>query len=68
MAFKWRLKMSASKYCYTIFLQFRTAGICLDLKLKNESIPYESNQIFLGITFDEHLNFGVHYAILSARA
>ena len=66
--FKWRLKMNTSKCCYTIFSSSGRAGICLDLKLKSEPIPYKSNPIFLGITFDEHLNFSAHYANLRARA
>ena len=33
----------------------------LDLQLNGEPIPDKPNPIFLGITFDERLNFNAHY-------
>ena len=66
--FKWRLKMNASKCCYTIFSNGSTNGIRFDLAINNEFIPYNPNPIFLGISFDERLCFNVHFANLRARA
>ena len=66
--FKWRLRMNASKCCYTIFSNRGRGGLDLDLRLKGEPIPYNKNPTYLGITFDEHLNFNKHYEILRSRA
>ena len=72
--FKWRLKMNAKKCCYTIFSKAGNKNsrfvkkIVLDLKLNCESIPYDPNPQFLGITFDEHLCFNKHIDILKDRA
>ena len=66
--FKWRLKMNATKCCYTIFSNSGRGGITFDIKLNNEYIPYNSNPIFLGITFDERLCFTTHFANLRVRA
>ena len=38
------------------------------LKLNNETIPYSSNPIFLGIIFDEYLCFNKHFENLKERA
>ena len=40
----------------------------LDLRLKGDRIPYNSNPVFLGVTFDESLCFNVHYLNLRVRA
>ena len=40
----------------------------LNLRLNGETIPYNPNPIFLGITFDERLNFSAHYDNLRVRA
>jgi len=66
--FKWRLKMNASKCCYTIFSKGGRGNLVLDLRLNGESIPYNPNPIFLGITFDERLTFNVHFENLRVRA
>ena len=66
--FKWRLKMNATKCCYTIFSGNGRGGIDLGLQLKDEAIPYSSNPTFLGIKFDEHLCFNKHFENLRARA
>ena len=66
--FKWRLKMNASKCCYTIFSGKGRANIYLDLKLNKESIPYNPNPMFLGILFDEYLCFDKHFINLRTRA
>ena len=50
---KWRLKMNASKCCYTIFSQYGRGNLELNLQLNGEPIPYNPNQVFLGITFDQ---------------
>ena len=39
-----------------------------DLRLNSESIPYNPNPVFLGITFDERLCFNKHFENLRARA
>ena len=66
--FKWRLKMNASKCCFTIFSNGGREGIDFDLFLNNELIPYNPNPVFLGITFDERLCFNTHFANLRVRA
>ena len=40
----------------------------LDIRIKGDPIPYNSNPVFLGVTFDERLSFNTHYANLRARA
>jgi hypothetical protein len=66
--FKWRLKMNASKCCYTIFSSAGRSDMELDLRLKGDQIPYNPNPVFLGITFDESLCFNKHFANLRVRA
>ena len=66
--FKWRLKMNASKCCYTIFSRAGRGKVELDFRLSGEPILYNPNPIFLGITFDERLNFNAHYDNLRVRA
>ena len=66
--FKWRLKMNASKCCYTIFSQAGHGKLAFNLLLNGEPIPYNSKPIFLGITFDEKLNFSAHFDNLRVRA
>ena len=65
---QWRLKMNAKKCCYTIFSNGRREGLEFDLRLNSESIPYNPNPVFLGITFDESLCFNKHFANLRTRA
>ena len=60
--------MNAKKCCYTIFSGKSKTGISLNLKLKNDTIPYNRNPVFLGITFDECLCFNKHYENLRVRA
>ena len=66
--FKWRLKMNASKCCYTIFSGSGGKGVHFDLQLNGDPIPYQPNPVFLGITFDENLCFNTHYSNLRVRA
>jgi hypothetical protein len=65
--YKWRLKMNASKCCYTIFSRGGKKTY-LDLKLNNEKIPKSKNPVFLGVTFDEYLCFNKHFDSLRERA
>ena len=39
-----------------------------DLLLNGESIPYNPNPAFLGVTFDERLCFNMHFENLRTRA
>ena len=67
--FKWRLKMNASKCCYTIFSNVGTREkVGFILSLSDGTIPYNPNPIFLGVTFDEHLTFKNHIGTLMLRA
>jgi hypothetical protein len=66
--FKWRLKMNASKCCYTIFSSAGRSDMELDLRLKGDHIPYNPNPVFLGIKFDESLCFNKHFENLRVRA
>ncbi len=59
--FKWRLKMNSKKCCYTIFSGAGSKNKDkFDLNLTDGLIPYNKNPVFLGVTFDEFLNFGRH--------
>ncbi len=67
--FKWRLKMNSSKCCYTIFSSIGSKNKDkFEMKLSDGIIPYNQNPVFLGITFDEFLNFKVHTDKLEKRA
>ena len=59
--FKWRLKMNSKKCCYTIFSGAGSKNKDkFDLNLTDGVIRYNKNPVFLGVTFDEFLNFGKH--------
>jgi len=66
--FKWRLKMNAGKCMYSVF---SVAGSKtkdrFELNLVDGIIPYNQNPKFVGIIFDESLNFKVHAEILLNR-
>jgi len=67
--FKWRLKMYAGRCCYTIFSSSgNKSKITFLFKLKGGLIPYNPNLLFLGLTFDEYLNFKSHTDSLRQRA
>ena len=67
--FKWRLKMNATKCCYTIFSKSgNRKNIKFVLKLGKDEIPYNPKPLFLGITFDENLCFNEHFKNLEERA
>ena len=67
--FKWRLKMNASKCSYTIFSGSGSRNNTrFDLNINKGKIPYSHNPLFLGIHFDEFLNFRVHTQNLVIRA
>ena len=61
--YKWRLKMNASKCCFTIFSKSGKGSHKLDLfpTLNGDPIPYNPNPVFLGIMFDESLCFKTHF-------
>ena len=67
--FKWRLKMNASKCSYTIFSGAGSRNNeKFEMKFGTGNIPYNPKPIFLGITFDEFLNFKEHTENLVTRA
>ena len=67
--YKWRLKINASKCSYIIFAGDGSRnGTRFELFINNGRIPYDPNPVFLGITFDEFLNFRVHVEGLTIRA
>ena len=66
--YKWRLKMNTNKCCFTIYSRKGRKDIEFTLFLKGERIPYNPNPVFLGIIFDEHLNFGDLFSKLRGRA
>jgi hypothetical protein len=58
---QWRLTLAPRKCAYIIFSKSRSsASEDLELKLYNESIPFERNPKFLGIVFDHRLTFDCH--------
>ena len=67
--FKLRLKMNVKKCCYTIFSGAGSKNRDkFDLKFSDGAISYNTNPVFLGVTFDEFLNFGKHTDNLLRRA
>ena len=66
--FKWRLKMNPSKCCYTIFSKNGRGSVVYDLIINGGKFPYNPYPVFLGITFDEKLNFSSHYTNMRVRA
>ena len=67
--YKWRLKMNASKCNVTIFSGNGSRNETkFELYINQCKIPYAPNSVFLGITFDEFLNFRVHTEGLAIRA
>ena len=48
--------MNPNKCFFTLFSRKGLKDIEFTLFLKMERIPYNPNPVFLGITFDEHLN------------
>jgi len=56
---KWKLRMSATKCCYTVFTN-GGRNERYNFKLFGDQIPYEKNPVFLGVKFDEGLNFGTN--------
>ena len=61
--------MNATKCCYTIFSGAGSKNkVKFDIKLKDGNIPYNPNPVFLGVTFDEYLNFKSHTDNLVKRA
>ena len=61
--------MNASKCNYTIFSGKGSRNTTqFDLYINKGKIPYAPNPVFLGITFDESLNFRVHTEGLVIRA
>jgi hypothetical protein len=62
---KWKFKMSANKCCFIIFSKgSKKNELKLNLKLFNEIIPNNPNPVFLGVQFDEKLNFDSHIELL----
>ena len=39
-----------------------------DLLLNEQSIPYNPNPVFIGVTFDKRLCFNIHFKNLRTRA
>ena len=67
--FKWRLKMNTSKCCYTIFSGAGSKNSDkFEMNFNKSKIPYNPNPVFLGVTFDEFLNFRIHTDNLEKRA
>ena len=61
--------MNASKCCYTIFSGAGSKNKeKFEMNFVNGNIPYNSNPVFLGVTFDEFLNFRNHAESLEKRA
>jgi hypothetical protein len=59
---KWRLKMAASKCCYTVFASM-PYQLNFKPKLFGVAIPNDKNPKFLGVKFDERLTFSTHIAL-----
>jgi hypothetical protein len=64
---KWKMKMSAAKCNYIIFHNGPTRPKLLELKLFGTNIPFETNPVFLGATFDERLTFNKFFDKISKK-
>jgi hypothetical protein len=53
---KWKLKMSAEKFSYSVFNNYYKK-MNLDIKLYDKNIPHYETPKFLGVYFDERLTF-----------
>ena len=60
--------MNPSKCCYTIFSKNGRGSVVYDLIINGGKFPYNPYPVFLGITFDEKLNFNSHYTNMRVRA
>ncbi len=61
--------MNSSKFSYTIFSNLGSKNkFRFNFKLNDGIIPYDNYPVFLGITFDEFLNFNRHMENLESRA
>ena len=67
--FKWRLKINATKCSYIVFAGDGSRNKTkFELLINGARIPYDPNPIFLGIVFDEFLNFRAHVEKLVTKA
>lgn len=64
---KWKFKMTAKKCSYIIFSNGKHKEESLRLELCNSLIPENDNPKFLGITFDNRLNFNEHIRIIRKK-
>jgi exonuclease III len=64
---KWRLDMSASKCCYTIFAN-KVSKPNVAPVLYDTQIPYNKNPVLLGVTFDEQLSFNKQIENIKTKA
>ena len=60
--------MNANKCCYTIYSNGSKDDLEFDALLNGDSIPYNQNSVFLGVTFDEGLCFNIHFENFHTRA
>jgi hypothetical protein len=63
----WRLDMSASKCCYTIFANKVTKPNVAPV-LYDTHIPYNKHPVLLGVTFDEQLSFNKQIENIKTKA
>ena len=68
MALQMEAQMNTKKCCYTISSNASKGHLEFELLLNGESIPYNTNHVFLGVTFDERLCFNMHFENLRTRA
>jgi exonuclease III len=67
--FKWRLKINATKCSYIVFAGDGSRNKTkFELLINGARIPYDPNPVFLGIVFDEFLNFRAHVEKLVTKA
>jgi len=57
---KWKMKIAANKCNYMIFTQNKTNIPKFKLHINNDLIPYTDHIKFLGLIFDNRLNFNLH--------
>ena len=62
-----KMKLSAPKSEYSFFTISKMARWCTALYLSRQQIKYNSIPMFLGITYDRQLTFGVHASIFGSK-
>lgn len=65
--FKWRLKVAVEKSSYSVFSKSSKSSVIFDFSLNGKVVPRVANPVYLGVTFDERLNFSKQVGVIRDR-